>query len=164
MAEQSFLFDFARVDSFIENINVAFFIEEMWRVTGINTNGSYKYPQGETWEDAFELMFIEYGENNISSYLTEDGLLDETKVDGIHKVDCSLDYYDRGDGEATIELHGDVVFNVGDVNVPLKAVLLRNKSTGYIMGYSINKTPFSVTNQVVFDDDVIFWDISRFNQ
>ena len=44
MAEQSYLFDFSRVDSFIENINVAFFIDEMFKVTGYdNTTGTYTY-------------------------------------------------------------------------------------------------------------------------
>jgi len=164
MAEQSYLFDFTRVDTFFDYFNIAFFIDEMWQVNGYDEDtDSYTYDN--VIEDAcFELVLIEYGADNIDEYLTADGFLDTTAVEGIHRMDCGLDWYNRGDGEATIELHDDVTFNIGDVNMPLKAILLINKSTNYVMGYSINTNPFSVTNQVVLDDDVIFWDISRFNQ
>ena len=164
MAEQSYLFDFARVDNFIENINVAFFFEEMWTVIGIDSSGNKTYPTGQSVEDSFELLFVEYGGDNISDYLDSDGLLDTTKVTGVHIEDCGLDWYNQGEGEATFEIHDDVTFDIGEVNIPIKAVFLRNKSTQYIMGYSINMSPFTVTNEVVFDDDVIFWDVSRFKE
>ena len=164
MAEQSYLFDFTRVDSFIENINVAFFIDEMWRVTGTDNEGNPTYPTGETWDDSFELIFVENGYDNIDGYLTEDGLLNESQLTNLHIEDCGLDYWDHGDGESTFELHSDVTFNIGDANVPLKAIFLRNKSTGYVMGYSINNNPFTITNQLVFDNEVIFWDVSRYSQ
>ena len=164
MAEQSYLFDFRRVEDFIENINVAFFIDEMWWVTGLDNDGEPIYPDGATWDDAFELVIVEYGDENIKDYLTDDGLLDTTRIDGVHIMDCNLDYYNQGDGDSTFELHDTVTFNIGDANVPIKAVFLRNKSTGYVMGYSINTHAFTVTNQVVFDNDIIFWDVSRFNQ
>lgn len=161
MAEQSYLFDFSRVDSFIENINVGFFIDEMFRVTGY-VDGQYTY-EDDTIENNFELVIVKYGGNNISDYIDADGFL--TVSENILVEDCALDYYNRGDGASSIELHGDVVFDIGvDVNIPIKAIFLRSKSTNYVMGYSINNRPFTVTNEVVFDDDVIFWDVSRFNQ
>ena len=162
MAEQSYLFDFSRVDSFFENINIAFFIDEMYKVTGYDTEtGEYEY-EDDTIGSNFELVICEHGEDNIESYLDSDGFL--TVTDHIRVEECGLDYYNRGYGSSTIELHGDVTFDIGDVNVPIKAIFLRSISTGYVMGYSINTRPFQVTNEVVFDDDVIFWDISRFNQ
>lgn len=162
MAEQSYLFDFSRVESFIENINVGFFIDEMFRVTAYNSStGTYTY-EDDNIDDNFELVIANYGGDNIEDYLDSDGYLNLTE--NIMVEDCALDYYNRGNGSSTIELHDDVEFTIGDVNVPIKAIFLRSKSTNYVMGYSINNKPFSVTNKVVFDDDVIFWDISRFNQ
>ena len=164
MAEQSFLFDFTRLDSFVENINTAFFIDEMFKVTGVDSEtGNYTY-EDDNIEDNFELVIIKYGGDNISEYIDSDGLLkSEIEADSMTET-CALDYYNRGEGNATIELHDTVTFNIGDVNIPIKAVLLRSYSTGYVMGYSINTRSFSVTNEVVFDDDVIFWDISRYIQ
>lgn len=167
MAEQSYLFDFSRVDTFIENMNVAFFIDEMYHVIGYDRDTqSYEYEEDEEIDDAFQLVIVEYGQDNIEDYIDSDGFLIIDDDDPyIHIEDCSLDYYNRGNGQSTIELHGNVTFDIGvDVNIPIKAIFLRSKSTNYVMGYSINNRPFTVTNQVVFDDDVIFWDISRFNQ
>lgn len=163
MAEQSYLFDFSRVDSFIENMNVAFFTDEMFKVTGYDEDTQSYIYEDDNVGDNFELVIAEYGGNNIENYLDEDGFL--TVTENILVEDCALDYYNRGEGSSTIELHGEVTFNIGaDANIPIKAIFLRSKSTNYVMGYSINNRPFTVTNKVIFDDDVIFWDISRFNQ
>lgn len=161
MAEQSYIFDFSRTDTFFENFNVGFFLDEMWQVTGRNSDGTYQYK--ETVSPCFELVTIQYGADNINEYLDEYGCLNESNVEGLDTADCSLDYYNRGDGEATIELHGTVSFNIGDTNIPMKAIILRSKTTGYVLGYSINMTPFSLTDELIFDDNCIFWDISRFN-
>ena len=170
MAEQSYLFDFTRTDDFFENFNINFKIEDMYQVTGYNeTTGEYTYKTGTGSDDKYELIIIYYGDDNFDRYLDssstfskldEDLLEDNAMIESI-----GLDWYNRGEGEATIELHGNIEFEIGeDANVPIKAIVLRDHVTKYVMGYSINMRPFSVTNKVVFDDDVIFWDISRYNQ
>ena len=178
MAEQSYLFDFSRVDTFIENMNVGFFIDEMYHVLRYDVKTqSYEYEEDDEIDNAFQLVIVEYGADNIEDYLDENGYLKQeiefiddgqgglVQRDDILIEDCSLDYFNRGNGSSTIELHGNVSFDIDDdVNIPIKAIFLRSKSTNYVMGYSINNNPFTVTNEVVFDDDVIFWDISRFNQ
>lgn len=163
MAEQSYLFDFTRVDSFIDNLNVGFFIDEMFRVTGYDSeNQEYEYDDDNIGNN-FQLVICLYGGDNIENYIDSDGYL--TVTENILVTDCALDYYNRGNGASSIELHGNVEFDIGaDANIPIKAIFLRSKSTNYVMGYSINNRPFTVTNKVVFDDDVIFWDISRFNR
>ena len=166
MEEQSYLFDFSRVDSFIEHLNISFLISEMFKVISYDEETQeYEY-EDDTIGDNFQLLIAEYGGRNIEDYLNSDGTLNISDEDEhIHIEDCALDYYNRGNGSSTIELHGNVTFEIGtDKNIPIKAIFLRNLNTGYVMGYSINNNPFTVTNQVVFDDDVIFWDISRFNQ
>lgn len=160
MSEQSYLFDFARVDSFLENINIGFTFDEMWKVTG-ESDGEYTYE--ETGSDCFELVVCTSGGNNINDYLDENGFFDPSTVASTLIQSCSLDYYNKGYGEATIELHDEVLFDIGYQNINVKAILLRNISTGYVLGYSINQVPVPVTNKIIFDDDVIFWDISRFN-
>lgn len=162
--EQSYIFDFSRVDDFFENMNQSFFLDEMWKVTG-ESNNQYTYK--ENVSDNFQLVLVSYGGDNISEYLDEHGGLSDdvtvaVNVDDKELIaDIGLDWYNRGSGNATIELHDTVTFNIGDTNIPLKAVILRAKSSGYVMGYSINMVSFTVSNQVVFDDDVIFWDIRR---
>lgn len=161
MAEQSYIFDFSRVDDFFENFNIKFSLSDMWKVTGYNeTTGEYIYDG--TGSEKFELVITETGGNNIEEYLDSNGRLDTSTVSGIHTMSCALDWYNRGDGEGTIELHNSLTFEIGEANISLKSILLRDATTGYIMGYSINDKPFSLTNELVFDDDVIFWDISRF--
>lgn len=160
--EQSYIFDFTRVDDFIEMSNIAFFYDEMFIVTGVDSTTKEYIYEDDTVDDNFELLLVEYAPNNIADYLDEYGCLkDEITVNLIE--DCALDYYNQGNANATIELHDEVEFEIGEEDVQLKAILLRNKSTGYIMGYSINMVSVPVTNRVVFDDDIIFWDITRYN-
>ena len=145
MAEQSYIFDFSRVPSFFEHFNLDFMVDAM---DGSTAN--------------FQLVLVKHGGDNISEYLDNNGELDVDSGE-LMVMDCKLSYTSDDYGDATIGLADDVTFTIGDTNIPLKAVFLRDKTTGYVMGYSINLVPFNVTNKVVFDDDVIFWDITRLN-
>ena len=166
MAEQSFLFDFTRTDDFFEQFNIKFEIADMYNVTSYDETDGYTYSNSSVG-DNFSLKIVKYGGANISEYL--DSSASYSKLDtstigssNIISQDCGLDWYNKGNGECTIELHDDVTFTIGDDNISIKAVFLC--CDDYVMGYSINTKPFNVTNKVVFDDEVIFWDISRFNQ
>lgn len=144
---QSYIFDFSRVPSFFEHFNIDFNVSDM--------DGSSK----------FELVLVKHGGDNIEDYLNNDGTLNISDDSSeVLKTNCGLDFVRDEFGDAKIELHDAVEFNVGDTNIPLKAVFLRDDSTKYVMGYSINRVPFTVTNKVVFDEDVIFWDITRINR
>ena len=150
----SFVIDFRSVDDFFAQFNNSYWIDEMWQVTGVNSEtGAYTY--AETGSDCFELVLIESGGENISDYLdTVDGSLDTSKVNGIHSFDIGLDWYNRDD-TATVELHDTLTYSIGDTIVPVKAILLRSKSSGYIMAYDINPSPIRVTNQLIFDKGLI---------
>ena len=156
MAELSYIFDFSRVPTFFEEFNNQFFLDEM-----------YQTIDGESSEeevgDNFELVWVSYGDgDNIENYLDEFGCLNDTvTVEDEYVVDCALEYTRDEMGDAIIGLKNQVEITIGDKNIPLKAIFLRCKSTGYVMGYSINMVSFTVTNKVVFDEDVIFWDITR---
>ena len=164
MAEQSFIFDFTRTDDFFEQFNKKFDLDDMFKVVSYDEDDGYTYEDDDV-DDNFELVLVFYGGTNISDYLDSSASYSKLKssLSSYMQVEeVALDWYNRGNGEATIELHGEVTFSIGDDNKPLKAVFLRTNDTDkYVMGYSINTNPFSVTNEVVFDDDVIFWDISR---
>lgn len=160
MAEQSYIFDFTRTPTFFENFNIEFSVNDMYQVSSINSDGSYEYSNSPS--DNFELVWVDYGADNISDYLNNDGTLKNT-INVYDTQSCGLDWVKDEFNDVRIELHDEVEFTIGDTNVPLKAILLRDATSGFIMGYSINMTSFSVTNKAVFDSDVIFWNITRLN-
>ena len=160
MAEQSYIFDFTRTPTFFENFNIEFSVNDMYQVSSINSDGSYEYSNSPS--DNFELVWVDYGADNISDYLNNDGTL-KSSINVYDTQSCGLDWVKDEFNDVRIELHDEVEFTIGDTNVPLKAILLRDATSGFIMGYSINMTSFSVTNKAVFDSDVIFWNITRLN-
>jgi len=135
---QSYLFDFTEVDDFFDNWNVKFSTTDM--------DGSNK----------FQLVLASYSPTNISECLNANGTLNTTNVTGTRVLDCGLIWNNR-----TIKLAFDVDFNIGNSIVPLKAVFLRHKSTGYVMGYSININSFNITNHLIYDADSIFYSIAK---
>ena len=160
MAEQSYIFDFTRTPTFFENFNIKFSVNDMYQVSSINSDGSYEYSNSPS--DNFELVWVDYGADNISDYLNNDGTL-KSSINVYDTQSCGLDWVKDEFNDVRIELHDEVEFTIGDTNVPLKAILLRDATTGFVMGYSINMTSFSVTYKAVFDSDVIFWNITRLN-
>lgn len=160
MAEQSYIFDFTRTPTFFENFNIKFSVNDMYQVSSINSDGSYEYSNSPS--DNFELVWVDYGADNISDYLNNDGTL-KSSINVYDAQSCGLDWVKDEFNDVRIELHDEVEFTIGDTNIPLKAILLRDATSGFIMGYSINMTSFSVTYKAVFDSDVIFWNITRLN-
>ena len=163
MAEQSYNFDFSRVDDFFENFNIKFLVSDMNKY---DASGDLV----GTAQSDFQLVLASYCPTNISDCLDSNGKLDTSAVtiakDSSNNdliEDIGLDWIKDANGDGSIELTSACTFTIGDVNVPLKGVFLRTKdSNKYVMGYSISPVAFSVTNKVVFDEDVIFWNISRF--
>ncbi len=131
---QSFLFDFKRVEDFWEMWNIKFPISEM---------GS---------SNKFQLVFCTDSPNNIEDCLTNGSL--NSNVTIYTSKDCTLEWSNH-----TISIKDDVTWNIGDYEVTLKAVFLRNKATGYVMGYNINIDNFDITNKLVFDGGTLLWSI-----
>lgn len=144
MATQSFLFNFSRIDTFYENININFNIADM--------NGA---------ENKFEFVLSSYTYDNIEECIDSNGgLKEEVITDEDYIVDCPLVWSNLDDGTNTISLATDVEWNFGDEIVPVKAVFLRDTTTGYVMGFSINMQPITVTNTLTFEADTILWTVS----
>lgn len=136
MTEHSYLFDFRRVSDFFSQWNVKFRTMEM--------NGGAN----------FEIVLASFSPSNIGDCLTNNGILDTSQVTGTKVANLGLKWEDE-----TITIANDVIFNLGTEIMPLKAVFIRNKTSKYVMGYSINQNSVSITNQVIFDKGTILWGI-----
>ena len=144
MATQSYLFNFSRIDTFYENININFNIADM---TGA--------------ENKFEFVLSSYSYDNIEECIDSNGeLKSEVITDENYIVDCPLNWNNNDDGTNTITLASDVEWDFGDEIVPVKAVFLRDATTGYVMGFSINMQPITVTNTLTFNEDTILWTVT----
>ena len=136
MAEQSFLVDWSRVKNFWRAWNEEFTIQEM--------NGA----------NNFQLVFSSYTPNNIDDCLTNNGTLTQDVLATSTVIDCGLTWDDNG----IVSISNNVTWNIGhETIIPLKAIFLRKKENGFVLGYSINQTSFDVTNKVIVDKDTVIW-------
>ena len=136
MVEQSFLVDWSRVKNFWRAWNEEFTVQEM--------NGA----------NNFQLVFSSYTPNNIDDCLTNSGTLTQDVLATSTVIDCGLTWDDNG----IISISNNVTWNIGNETIiPLKAIFLRKKENGFVLGYSINQTSFDVTNKVIVDKDTIIW-------
>ena len=136
MAEQSFLVDWSRVKNFWRAWNEEFTIQEM--------NGA----------NNFQLVFSSYTPNNIDDCLTNSGTLTQDVLATSTVIDCGLTWDDNG----IVSISNNVTWNIGhETIIPLKAIFLRKKENGFVLGYSINQTSFDVTNKVIVDKDTVIW-------
>lgn len=145
MTDKSIIFDFTRVDDFMDNYNIEFQVSEM---DGVNKN--------------YEFVFSDGCPDNIGDCLDEYGGLNNS----VHTIDIGDDgevplLYTKGvNGSRIISLGAsDVTIDVGDVELMLKALFLRDLSSGYVMAYSILGRTIPITNQVIFPATGIVWTI-----
>lgn len=133
----SYIFDFSTSPTFFERWNYDFKVEEMKQ----DANN-------------FEVVYCTHAPENINDCLTGGVLNDNVTIaeDGV--CNLNLKYEDR-----VISVRNDSIFNIGDYIIPLKAVFIRNKSSGFVMGYSINNTSFEVTNEVIIEANTILWSL-----
>lgn len=144
---QSYIFDFRRVDKFIEDMNRpgCFDLLEM---DGINHN----------------YRFILSGScpNNINDCLDSDGTLNSSVIqvpigdDGL----CILQYNRGLNNNSTISL-GQTQLNmdVGDGDVYLKGIFIVDNSTGYCLAYSILNKVIPINNEVTLPAAGVLWEI-----
>lgn len=144
MVEQSFLFDFSRIDSFYENLNVKFNLSDM---TGA--------------DNKFEFVLSSYSYDNIEDCIDANGELnDEVITSDDLIVNSPLVWSNNNDGTNTISLGADVEWDIGEDIIDVKALFLRDATTGYVMGFCINIKPITVTNTLTFDEGTILWSVS----
>lgn len=151
MSEQSLIFDFHCVDDFFEKrLNIGFnLISDMAHME----DGEIVTPA----TDKFNIVISSYSSNEVSDCIKSDGTINTSNVDISKNVDCGLSWID-----GNIFLTDDAIINLSvDEILPVKSIFLRNKSSGVVLGYSINTSSFDVTNQVQFDKGTVFWSLSN---
>ena len=136
----SYKWDFTRVPRFFVDWNKKFDIELM---TATSNN--------------FQFVFSDYASSNISDCLNTNGTL-SSNVNVLHTLDCALA---RNEECTVISVPNQVTWNIGTAVHPIKAVFLRQISTGYVLGYCIHENSFEVTNKVIVPENTILWSIQN---
>lgn len=95
-------------------------------------------------------------DDNIEDCLNSDNQLRYAESH-MRSMECYL-VYTETDGKGHIALSGDVTFTLGATNFAMKGAFLTNDA-GYVMGYSINTSSLNITNALIFEEGLRFWDI-----
>lgn len=97
-------------------------------------------------------------DDNISDCLNNDGQLVYEESDMI-SADCSLAFNNVNSEVSIISLDGSVTFTFGEGETfDMKGIFITNDA-GYVLGYTINPSTVTISNQMIFEDGLIFWDI-----
>ena len=141
---QSYLWDFSSVPLFINDLNVRFQLNDM--------NGS---------STKFEFVFCDLCPTNIDEWLNSDGTLSSnvhiaTVNSNPAKLNVKL-LWDKN--SRIISIAEDTTLTLDYDIIPVKAVFLRVKSTGYVLGYCVHNVAFDISNKVKFEKDTILWSI-----
>ena len=142
---QSLVFDFKKSPTFFQRWNKEFDVEDL------DANGIINA--------TFKIVIVDdVCEDNIEECLNSSGQLTYSSPHTITQ-DCSLKYTREGLEREYISLNGDVhfIFEEGE-NFSLKGAFLTTNG-GYVLGYSINQQSLNITNEMIFEDTLIFFDI-----
>lgn len=147
----SYVFEFTRVDSFLDNINREGKFDTL-DMDGITPN--------------YKMILVSDCPDDINDCIDEDGtLLDDsivTKIETLNEEDgmCAM-YWGKGiNGERTMSIaNSTVTYDLGDQEVDLKAVFLVNmvEGTGYVIAYAINNYTFTVDGTIILPCDGVIW-------
>ena len=139
----SFIFDFEKSPTFFKKWNKEFDVDNLGSGT-------------------FNIVLVgEECPNNIEDCLNGTALQSFSNA-LTESVDLVFDEIDRD--TFSIKVDGDVVFDIGeDNNFSLKAAFLTSSNTtsNYVMGFSINQNSINVSNEVIFEDGLVFWSVAE---
>lgn len=148
MTEQSFVLDLTLVETFWDN----------W-----NKSGWYGADTMVKTTPNYEMVIADSSStnplNDISDAI-ENGALKSTVT--LHNItgDATLYYYGAsGSWERTISFPNKCVVDIGNDNLFVKAIFLRNKSTKKVVAYCIFSQRMPMTNQIVIPAESIGWRI-----
>lgn len=135
MEVYSYIFDFHRSPSFFDGWNNNFQVNSMRQ----DANN-------------FEVVYCTYAPSDINDCLNGGVLNDDVTIADGGVCNLNLKYEDE-----IVSVRRDSTFSIGNVVIPLKAVFIRDKTSKFVLGYSINDTSFDVTNEVKLAEDTIIW-------
>ncbi len=146
-----YIFDFTRVDSFLDDIN---------------REGCFDTQDMDGLTPNYRMVLVSDCPNDIEECIDDDGTLDTDKVTVI-QVDsedgeCALLWSKGINGERTMSIaQSTVVYDLGDRNEELKAVFLVNtvEGSGYVLAYAINSYSFPVDGEIILPVDGMIWSI-----
>ena len=145
-----YIFDFTRVDDFLDNIN---------------REGCFDTQDMDGLTPNYRMVLASDCPNDINECLDEDGTLNTDKVNIIQGLDstdgqCALLWSKGINGERTMSIaQSTVVYDLGDRNEELKAVFLVNtvEGSGYVLAYAINSYSFPIDGEIILPCDGMIW-------
>lgn len=137
---QSFIFDFKKSPTFFtKGWNKKFDVDDLSNET-INI-----------------VLVDDICDDNISDCIDSGGELIYTSSNTLSE-NCTLNFVEEDENRCYIQLDDDVTFDLDNDNFSMKGAFLTD-SSGYVIGYSINQYSLNITNEMVFEKDLIFFDI-----
>lgn len=148
-----FVFEFTRVDSFLDDMNRSGKFDTL-DMDGITPN--------------YKMVLVSDCPNNIDDCIDEDGTLLDDSV--VHRVEtlgvddglCAMQWSKGINGERTMSIASSTVnYDLGDTQDDLKAVFLVNmvEGSGYVIAYAINSYSFPIDGEVILPCDGMVWSI-----
>ena len=146
-----YVFDFTRVDSFLDNIN---------------REGCFDTQDMDGLTPNYRVVLASDCPNDIEKCLDDDGTLNTAEVDIIQTDtedgQCALLWSKGINGERSISIaQSTVVYDLGDRNEELKAGFLVNtvEGSGYVLAYAINSYTFPIDGEIILPIDGMLWSI-----
>lgn len=147
MSDTEFIFNFKRVDDFLDNINREGFFDTE-DMDGLNKN--------------FRIIVASDCPDNISDCRDEYGALNNnvTILDVGESGLVAINYSKGIGGDRYINIsQGSFQIDVGDSFTNIKGLFLCSVDTGYVLAYSIIPKTVSVKKEVVFPVTGVIWDV-----
>lgn len=153
MALDNFVFEFTRVDNFLDDINRDGCFDTL-DMDGVTKN--------------YKMVLVSDCPNDIEECIDMDGTLKDDSI--VHRVQtfgeddgyCSLLWSDGINGERYISVVDSTVsYDLGNLQDSLKAVFLVNMvdGSGYVLAYAINSYSFPIEGEVILPCDGMLWSI-----
>lgn len=144
MTEQSYVFDMTLVETFWDNWN-----KTNWY--GADTTN-------------YEIVLADTSStnplNNISDALENGALKSSVNVHKNIVGDANITYGgEAGSWERTISMQQDCTITIGESNIYMKALFIREATSKKVIAYCILSDRFPVTNKIVIPADVVVWRI-----
>lgn len=149
MATQSFLFDMTLINTFWDN----------WNKTGWYGAESMVENQSK-----YEIIIADTSStnplNDVNDAL-ENGEIKSTVNLHTGMIGKASLLYNKTDAtwNRSISFSKDCVINIGDENIFVKALFIRNTDTNKVIAYSILSDRFPVTNKITIPKDTLVWNI-----
>ena len=148
MAEKSIVFDLHRTPNFVDNMN---------------RSGCFDVNHMDGSTKRYEFVLASACGNNIEDNLTNNALNNNVTVINVGTTgQVALKYTNIGGNNRTISSPpSDLTITIGNNDVFLKGLFLRDRTTGYVLAYSIFDKSFPITNNMVIPKDRILWTIKN---